>query len=34
MGYARSAGTLVRFWDLTTSKILTEFEGQSGAFGN
>jgi hypothetical protein len=34
MGYAGSAATLVRFWDLTTGQILTEFEGQSGAFGN
>lgn len=32
-GYAGDVPTLVRFWDLATGKILTEFEGQSGSFG-
>ena len=33
-GYGSDTPTVVRFWDLETGKILTEFEGQSGSFGN
>jgi WD40 repeat protein len=33
-GYGSDTPTVVRFWDLATGKILTEFEGQSGSFGN
>jgi WD40 repeat protein len=33
-GYGSDTPTLLRFWYLETGKILTEFEGQSGSFGN
>ena len=32
-GYASDTPTVVRFRDLATEKIMTEFEGQSGSFG-
>ena len=32
-GYADAALTIVRFWDIDTGKILFEFNGASGSFG-
>ncbi|HLO32617.1 MAG TPA: hypothetical protein VK249_25950 [Anaerolineales bacterium] len=33
-GYGGDTATIVRFWDLATGKILKQFKGQSGSFGN